>query len=188
MNLPPFGMLAGDSTPQSGGASTSEGVPSRDDDERLDRKLCQVGGLNENYRSGSGIPHHIQIEDRGPVFDDATEEWVRRLNTIVYAHYGEPDARIIYGRDEDYPGHRTPDHNRLIEIRVREAAAEVKVVLEERERVLDALDLAAQGMDVADALHVTASPDMSDFVTFDKALVRLAKRAKSVPVKVRELR
>ena len=62
------------------------------------------------------------------------------------------------------------------------------VVLEERERVLDALDLAAEGMDVADALHVTASPDMSDFVTFDKALVRSAKRAKSVPVKVRELR
>lgn len=99
----------------------------------LPRDRCKVIGLNQNFYSRPGTGYHIQIEDRGPVFDDATEEWVRRLNTIVYAHYGEPDARIVHARDEDYPDLRTPEHNRLIETRIREAAAEAKVALEERE-------------------------------------------------------
>lgn len=111
----------------------------------LPRDRCKVIGLNQNFCSRLGTGYHIQIEDRGPVFDDATEEWVRRVNTIVYAHYGEPDARIVYGRDEDYPDLRTPDHNRLIETRIREAAAEVKVVLEERE--------ARQGTRIKALLH-----------------------------------
>ena len=33
----------------------------------LDRKLCQVVGLNQNYTSQAGTPYHVQIEDRGPV-------------------------------------------------------------------------------------------------------------------------
>ena len=48
-------------------------------------------GLNQNHSSRSGTSYHVQIEDRGPVFDDAAETWVRRVNVIAYANYGEPD-------------------------------------------------------------------------------------------------
>jgi hypothetical protein len=68
--------------------------------------------MNQNYSSRAGTGYHVQIEDRGPVFDDVTEEWVRRVNTIVYAHYGEPTARIVYGRDQDFPDVRTQEHTR----------------------------------------------------------------------------
>jgi hypothetical protein len=100
----------------------------------LPRDRCRVMGLNQNFSSRAGTAYHIQIEDRGPVFDDATEEWVRRVNTVVYANYGEPTARIVYGRDRDYPDFRTLERNRFIETQIREAAAEVKVRLEEREK------------------------------------------------------
>ena len=36
---------------------------------------------------------------------------VRRVNLIVYANYGEPNARIIHGRDHDFPDLRTHEHN-----------------------------------------------------------------------------
>src|SRR6185436_11432138 len=49
----------------------------------LDRKLCQVVGINQNYTSGSGTLYHIQIEDRGPVLDRLTEAEVRRVNLII---------------------------------------------------------------------------------------------------------
>ena len=67
---------------------------------------------------GPGTLYHIQIEDRGPVADPVLEREVRRVNVIVYANYGEPNARIIYGRDHDFedirsqepqPLHRDPD-------------------------------------------------------------------------------
>ncbi len=90
-------------------------------------------GQNENYTSRAGTGYHIQIEDRGPVFDDATETWVRRVNTIVYAHYGEPTARIIWGKDEDFPDIRTQEHNRFIEGKIKEAAALARGLLEVRE-------------------------------------------------------
>jgi tetratricopeptide (TPR) repeat protein len=90
-------------------------------------------GLNENYTSRAGTGYHIQIEDRGPVFDDASETWVRRVNTIVYAHYGEPTARIIWGRDEDFRDVRTQEHNRFVEGRIKAAAAAAREQLEARE-------------------------------------------------------
>jgi hypothetical protein len=90
-------------------------------------------GLNENYSSRFGTGYHIQIEDRGPVFDDATEEWVRRVNTIVYANYGESTARIVHGRNRDFPDVRTAGHNRLIEQGIQEAAEEARELLEQRE-------------------------------------------------------
>ena len=90
-------------------------------------------GLNQNHSSRSGTSYHIQVEDRGPVFDDATEEWVRRVNVIVYANYGEPTARIVYGKDHDFPDVRTHDHNRTVAQRIQDLAGEVRRVLEEKE-------------------------------------------------------
>lgn len=90
-------------------------------------------GLNQNHSSRSGTSYHVQVEDRGPVFDDATEGWVRRVNVIAYANYGEPTARIVYGRDHDYPDVRTHEHNRAVARRIQDLAGEVRQVLEEKE-------------------------------------------------------
>lgn len=100
----------------------------------LERRLCQVGGLNHNYVSGAGTSYHIQIEDRGPVLDRALETEVRRVNVIIYANYGEPNARIVYGRDYDFPDVRTAEHNRLIEDRIKDIGGEARSIIEERER------------------------------------------------------
>jgi hypothetical protein len=90
-------------------------------------------GLNHNHSSRSGTSYHVQIEDRGPVFDDATEAWVRRVNVIAYANYGEPSARIVYGRDHDFPDLRTHEHNRTVAQRIQDLAGEVRRILEDRE-------------------------------------------------------
>jgi hypothetical protein len=99
----------------------------------LPRHLCRVMGFNKNHASRTGTPYHLQVEDRGPVFDDATEEWVRRINVIVYANYGEPTARIVYGRDHDLPDVRTHEHNRVVAQQIEELAAEVRRIVEEKE-------------------------------------------------------
>jgi hypothetical protein len=91
-------------------------------------------GFNKNHASSTGTPYHLQVEDRGPVFDDATDEWVRRINVIAYANYGEPTARIAFGRDHDLPDLRTHEHNRLVAQRIQELVAEVHRILEEKER------------------------------------------------------
>ena len=115
------------------------GVPPIDDDSTtadaslLPRHLCRVMGLNKNHSSRTGTLYHLQVEDRGPVFDEAAEEWVRRLNVIAYANYGEPTARIVYGKDHDLPDTRTHEHNRLVAQRIQELAAEVPRMLEEKE-------------------------------------------------------
>jgi hypothetical protein len=90
-------------------------------------------GVNQNYSSRSGTSYHVQIEDRGPVFDDALEEWVRRVNVIAYANYGEATARIVHGRDHDLPDIRTHAHNRVVVRRIQELASEAIQLLEERE-------------------------------------------------------
>src|SRR5437667_413492 len=99
----------------------------------LDRSRCQVGGVNQNYTSRTGTLYHIQVEDRGPVLDRVSEQEVRRLSIIVYANYGEPNARIIHGRDHDFPDVRTHEHNRLIEQKVQELAAQARDIIEEKE-------------------------------------------------------
>ncbi len=91
-------------------------------------------GVNQNYSSHSGTAYHVQIEDRGPVFDDALEEWVRRINVIAYANYGESTARIVYGRDHDLPDERTQAHNRRVVQHIQQLAGETIVLLEEREQ------------------------------------------------------
>jgi hypothetical protein len=99
----------------------------------LPRHLCRVMGVNQNYSSSCGTAYHVQIEDRGPVFDDATEEWVRRVNVIAYANYGEPNARIVHGKDHDFPDVRTHDHNRVIAEGIQGLAAEAREVIEQKE-------------------------------------------------------
>lgn len=101
--------------------------------EGLARHLCQVMGLNQNYTSKVGTAYHLQIEDRGPVVDAVAESWVRRVNAIVYANYGEPNARIILGKDHDLPDVRTQEQNRAVEKRIQEVAQEMLQVVEERE-------------------------------------------------------
>jgi hypothetical protein len=103
-----------------------------------------VVGLNQNYTSSVGTLYHIQVEDRGPVVDRVSETEVRRVNVIVYANYGEPNARIIYGRDHDFPDVRTHEHNAFIKARIADLAAEARGVIEDKEarvigRVKDAL-------------------------------------------------
>jgi hypothetical protein len=100
----------------------------------LPRHLCRVMGFNKNHASRTGTPYHLQVEDRGPVFDEATEEWVRRVNVIAYANYGEPSARIVYGKDHDLKDVRTHEHNRVVAQRIQELAAEVHEILEEKEQ------------------------------------------------------
>ena len=99
----------------------------------LDRSRCQVGGINQNYTSKAGTPYHIQIEDRGPVVDRVSEQEVRRLSLIVYANYGETNARIVHGADHDFPDLRTHEHNRFIGQKIQELAGHARQVIEEKE-------------------------------------------------------
>lgn len=114
-------------------APTEHGSPTGDGS-LLPRHLCRVMGFNVNHASRTGTPYHLQVDDRGPVFDEATEAWVRRVNVIAYANYGEPTARIVYGRDHDMPDVRTHEHNRLVAQTIQELAAEVREILEEKEQ------------------------------------------------------
>ncbi len=91
-------------------------------------------GLNQNHTSANGTLYHIQVEDRGPVLDRVTEQEVRRVNMIVYANYGEPNARIVYGHDYDFPDVRTQEHNRFISERIQELAVTARDLVEEKEQ------------------------------------------------------
>jgi hypothetical protein len=101
--------------------------------EPLDARLCQVGGVNQNYVSGTGTQYHVQVEDRGPLVDPLTEGCVRRVNLIIYANYGEPNARIIYGHDYDWDDVRTADYNRLMEERIQRLTTAAREIIEEKE-------------------------------------------------------
>ena len=82
----------------------------------------------------AGTPYHIQIEDRGPVVDRVSDREVRRVNVIIYSNYGEPNARIIHGRDYDFPDMRSQEHNRLIEQKIQQIATEARQIIEEKEQ------------------------------------------------------
>ena len=114
-------------------AHEDDSIPPPEDSGLLPRHLCRVMGLNQNHSSRSGTSYHVQVEDRGPVFDDATEAWVRRVNVIAYANYGEPTARIVYGKDHDLPDVRTHENNRKVAKVIQHLAAEVRDTLEDKE-------------------------------------------------------
>jgi hypothetical protein len=59
---------------------------------------------------------------------------VRRLNVIVYANYGEPNARIVHGRDHDFPDLRTHEHNRFISQKIQQLAEQARSIVEEKEQ------------------------------------------------------
>ncbi|MGH9889674.1 MAG: hypothetical protein ACREBE_29365, partial [bacterium] len=100
----------------------------------LDRKLCQVGGRNQNYVSATGTSYHVQVEDLGPVQDRTLDVEVRRINVIVYANYGEPNARIVHAQDYDFSDIRTGEYNRVIEANITEILSEARTSIEDRER------------------------------------------------------
>jgi hypothetical protein len=65
--------------------------------------------------------------------DRVTGRPVRRVNVIAYANYGEPNARIIHGRDYDFPDLRTHEHNETIQARLPELAAAAREAIEGKE-------------------------------------------------------
>jgi len=50
------------------------------------------------------------------------------------------------------------------------------VTLENNSVIIEALDLARQGMDFADALHLLSSPSAKKLATFDKRFIKIAKK------------
>lgn len=103
-------------------------------DGTLDPSLCRIGGLNQNFATSCGTPCHVQVEDYGPVVDRGSEQEVRRVNVIVYAMYGTPSARIVFGRDFDYPDVRTHDYNRTIKEQMHELVAQAQAETEQMEQ------------------------------------------------------
>jgi hypothetical protein len=65
--------------------------------------------------------------------DCVTDALVRRVNMIIYANYGEANARIIYGQDYDWDDVRTGEYNRQIEQRIQELVAASRVIIDEKE-------------------------------------------------------
>jgi hypothetical protein len=100
----------------------------------LDRSLCRIGGLNQNFATSCGTPCHVQVEDYGPVVDRSSEQEVRRVNVIVYANYGTPAARIVFGRDFDYPDVRTHEYNITIKEQMHELVAQAQAETEQMEQ------------------------------------------------------
>ena len=66
--------------------------------------------------------------------DRLTENEVRRVNVIVYANYGEPNARIIHGRDYDFPDVRTAEQNEAIKAGIPVVVANARAVIEDKEK------------------------------------------------------
>lgn len=58
------------------------------------------------------------------------------MNLIVYANYGEPNARIMHGHDHDFDDIRSHEHNRFIEQRIQELAGDARSIIEEKEQRL----------------------------------------------------
>src|SRR5712692_9550048 len=115
--------------------SSDPGLPARERhrvlEPALDRRLCQVVGRNRNHQAPSGTPYHLQIEDLGPVVDRPTHLQVRRVNFLVYANYGESNARIVYDRNYDFADVRTSAHNRFIEDQIQAILEGAPAVVEE---------------------------------------------------------
>ena len=99
----------------------------------LDESRCRIGGVNQNYVSSTGTPYHIQIEDYGPVTDRVSGSGVRRLNMILYANYGSPRARIVYGRDHDLADVRTHEYNSVVQQSMQELVAAARKTIESHE-------------------------------------------------------
>jgi predicted nucleic-acid-binding protein len=58
----------------------------------------------------------------------------------------------------------------------------VNVHTEDKQSLIAALQLSSQGIDFADAMHLTSRPAGAAFVSFDHAFVRRARRAGAIDV------
>ena len=67
------------------------------------------------------------------MLDRVSEREVRRVNLIVYANYGEANARIIWGHDHDLPDVRSKEHNAFVSQQIQELAVHSRRIIEERE-------------------------------------------------------
>jgi predicted nucleic-acid-binding protein len=70
---------------------------------------------------------------------------------------------------------------RAIEDALRGFIGLPRVVLEDEDAVLQALDWFAAGLDFADALHLASTPATARFATFDRDLLRRARRLADGP-------
>jgi predicted nucleic-acid-binding protein len=62
-----------------------------------------------------------------------------------------------------------------------------RVIFQEPEVLMDALALAGEGVEIADALHVCSTPPGVTFVTFDRRLAQRAARAGATNVSLLEV-
>ncbi len=70
------------------------------------------------------------------MLDRVSEVEVRRVNVIVYANYGEPNARIVHGRDHDFADVRSQEQNRFVTQRILELSEQARTIVEEKEQRL----------------------------------------------------
>jgi hypothetical protein len=70
------------------------------------------------------------------VLDRVSEVEVRRVNVIVYANYGEPNARIVHGRDHDFADVRSQEQNRFVTQKIQELCEQARSIVEEKEQRL----------------------------------------------------
>lgn len=70
------------------------------------------------------------------MLDRVSEVEVRRVNVIVYANYGEPNARIVHGRDHDFADVRSHEQNRFVTQRILELSEQARTIVEEKEQRL----------------------------------------------------
>jgi predicted nucleic-acid-binding protein len=75
------------------------------------------------------------------------------------------------------------DSSRILET-FRHLAGLPGVVIEDAASAAQAFEWAAAGMDIADALHIARLPACDAFISFDRALARVAERV-GTPVPVR---
>jgi predicted nucleic acid-binding protein len=66
---------------------------------------------------------------------------------------------------------------------LRGFAGLARVTVESPAQLAAALDWAERGLDFADALHLAAAQPHGGFVSFDKALLRLARKLDTLPVR-----
>lgn len=57
------------------------------------------------------------------------------------------------------------------------------VSLQEPSVIHEAIEWHGQGMDFADAIHLSKSQDSDSFITFDKKLIKAASKITTIPVK-----
>jgi len=112
--------------------------------------------VNDDRAQGSRVRRLLEREDvLVPVTVLLETEWVLR------GVYGFAPTAVIHA--------------------LRNFAGLPRVTIESGAVVAAALDWAEAGLDFADALHLAAAQPLAGFVTFDRALIRAARRLTAPP-------